>query len=140
MTGWKYNSQDEGMCNYAINSVLFLTTVREKYVKMYERFIEELKLYSKAIRVLSKGYLPISLLPPSKLEKILKEERIAIAKSNKDYDLVLARLYLYSDMKLVTFGRQPKEFDCTIPCICATLHSEKIDYVSNQNSSGTYFR
>ena len=51
-------SQDEGMCNYAINSVLFLTTVREKYVKMYERFIEELKLHSKAVRVLSKGYFP----------------------------------------------------------------------------------
>ena len=65
-------SQDEGMCNYAINSVLFLTTIQEKYVKMYERFIKELKLYSRAIRVLSKGYLPISLLPPSKLEKILK--------------------------------------------------------------------
>ena len=97
-------SQDEGMHNYAINSVLFLTTVQEKYVKMYERFIEELKLYSRAIRVLSKGYLPISLLPPSKLEKILNEVRIAIAKSNKDYGLVLTRLYLYYDMKLVTFG------------------------------------
>ena len=47
-------SQDEGMCNYAINSVLFLTTVREKYVKMYERFIEELKLYSKAISFIKK--------------------------------------------------------------------------------------
>ena len=77
----------EGVHHYAINSVLFLTTVREKYVKMYERSIEEIKMYSKAIRVLSKGYLPISLLPPSKLEKILKEMRIAIAKSNKDYDL-----------------------------------------------------
>ena len=96
-------AQDEGICNYAINLVLFLTTVREKYVKMYERFIEEMKLYSKVIRVLSKGYLPISLLPPSKLEKILKEVRIAIAKSNKDYDLVLTKLYLYYDMKLVTF-------------------------------------
>ena len=70
---------------------------------MYERFIEELKLYSRAIRVLSKGYLPISLLPPSKLEEILNEVRIAIAKSSKDYDLVLTRLYLYYDMKLVTF-------------------------------------
>ena len=97
-------AQDEGIHNYAINCVLFLTTVREKYVKMYKRFIEELKLYSKAIRVLSKGYLPISLLPPSKLEKILKEVWIAIAKSNKDYDLVLTRLYLYYDTKLVTFG------------------------------------
>ena len=97
-------SHDEGVHHYAINSVLFLTMVREKYVKMYERFIEEIKLYSKAIRVLSKGYLLISLLPPSKLEKILKEVRIAIAKSNTDYDLVLTRLYLYYDMKLVMFG------------------------------------
>ena len=71
---------------------------------MYERFLKELKLYSRAIRILSKGYLLISLLPPSKLEKILSEVRIAIAKSNKDYDLVLTRLYLYYDMKLVTFG------------------------------------
>ena len=30
--------------------------------------------------------------------------RIAIAKSNKDYHLVLTRVYLYYDMKLVTFG------------------------------------
>ena len=71
---------------------------------MYEKFIEQLKLYSRAIRVLSKGYLPIVLLPPSKLEKILNEVRVAIAKSNKDYDLVLTRPYLYYDMKLVTFG------------------------------------
>ena len=76
-------SQDKGICNYAINSVLFLTTVREKYVKMYERFIEELKLYSKVITVLIKGYLPISLLLLSKLEEILTEERIAITKSNR---------------------------------------------------------
>ena len=66
--------------------------------------LQELKLYSRAIRVLSKGYLPHSLLPPLKLEKILREVRIAIAKSNKEYDLVLTRLYLYYDMKLVTFG------------------------------------
>ena len=61
---------------------------------MYERFIEELKLYSRAIRVLSKGYLPISLLPPSKLEKILKGVRIAITKSNKDYNLVFNQTLL----------------------------------------------
>ena len=94
----------EGMHHYAINSVLYLTSVREKYVKMYERFIEELRIYSKAIRILSKGYLPISLLPPSKLERMLSEVRVAIAKSNKDNDLVLTRLYLYYDMKLVMFG------------------------------------
>ena len=45
--------------------LLFLTTIKEKYVRMYERFITELKSYSKAIHILSKGFLPISLLPPS---------------------------------------------------------------------------
>ena len=45
---------EEGVHNFVINSVLFLTTVREKYVQMYERFNEELKTYSKAIRILSK--------------------------------------------------------------------------------------
>ena len=104
MDWMKIYAQDEGMCNSGINSVLFLTTIREKYVKMYERFIKELKLYSKAIRVLSKGYLPFLYCLHSKLEKILREVRIAITKSNKDYDLVLRRLYLYYDMKLVTFG------------------------------------
>ena len=71
---------------------------------MYAKFVEELRRYSKAIRILLESYLPISLMPPSKLERILNEVRIAIAKSNKDYDLVLTRLYLYYDMKLVMFG------------------------------------
>ena len=71
---------------------------------MYEKFIAELRSYSKAIRILSKGYLPITLITPSKLEAILKQVQIAIAKTNQDYELVLNRLYLYYDMKLVTFG------------------------------------
>ena len=58
---------------YAINSILFFTTVREKYVNMYERFLNQLKQYAQAIRVLSKGYLPISLLSPSKLNLILQK-------------------------------------------------------------------
>ena len=90
--------------DYSIDSILFLTTIKEKYVRMYERFIVELKSYSKVIRILSKGYLPISLMPPSKLEAILEQVKLAIAKTNKDYDLVLSKLYLYYDKKLVMFG------------------------------------
>ena len=82
---------------------------------MYAQFIEELKLYSKAIRVLSKGYLPTSLLPPSKLWKILNEVRTAITKSNKDYDLVLTRLSLYYDIKLVMFGIDKKDLIVQFP-------------------------
>ena len=90
--------------NHAINSILFLTTVREKYVKMYERFLNQLKQYAQGIRVLSKGYLPISLLSPSKLNIILQKVKQAVQIKNRDCDLVIKRLYLYYDMKLVTFG------------------------------------
>ena len=37
--------------DYSIDAILFLTTVKEKYVRMYEKFINELKSYSKAIRI-----------------------------------------------------------------------------------------
>ena len=82
--------------------MLFLRTIKEKYVRMYERFINELKSYSKAICMLSKVTCP--LIPPSKLETILQQVKTALAKDNKKYDLVLTRLYLYYNMKLVTFG------------------------------------
>ena len=97
-----YLHQD-GVYHYAINSILFLISIREKYVKMYEIFLEQLKMYAKVIRILSKGYLPISLLPPSKLERILNEVRVALLKTNKGYDLVLTHLHLHYDMILVTF-------------------------------------
>ena len=71
---------------------------------MYERFINHLKEYSQVIRILSKGYLPISLLPPSKLNTILEKVREALQINNRDYDLVIKRLYLYYNMKLVIFG------------------------------------
>ena len=90
--------------DYSMDAVLFLTTVKEKYVKMYEKFINELRSYSKAIWILSKGYLPITLITPSKLEGILQQVQLAITKLNQDYEIVLNRTYMYYDMKLVIFG------------------------------------
>ena len=77
------------MQHYAINSLPFITTVREKYVKMYERFLNQLRQYSQAIRVLSKGYLPITLLSPSKLNTILQKVRETVQKESKDYNILI---------------------------------------------------
>ena len=41
---------------------------------------------------------------PSKLKAILQQVQLAITKTNQDYEIVLNRLYLYYNMKLVTFG------------------------------------
>ena len=75
---------------------------------MYERFLNQLKQHAQAIRVLSKGYLPISLLSSSKLNIILQKVKQTVQIKNKDYDLVIKRLYLYYDIKLVTFGIDEK--------------------------------
>ena len=60
---------------------------------MYERFVNQLKEYSCAIRILSKGYLPISLLPPSKLSRILQEVKQVLLKTNKNHGLVIKGMY-----------------------------------------------
>ena len=67
-----------------------------------------MRQYSQAIRVLSKGYLTITLLSPSKLNIILQKVRETVQKENNDYDILIKRLYLYYDMKLVTFGIDDK--------------------------------
>ena len=81
-------SISQGANYYAIHSLIYLRTIQEKYIKMYERFVNQLKEYSRAI-ILSKGYLPISLLPPSKLAKILQEVKQVLLKTNKNYGLVI---------------------------------------------------
>ena len=90
--------------HYAINSILYIATMKEKCVRIHEKFISQLKMYVNVIRILSKGYLPISLLPPVKLWEILEEVKKAIQISNPDYEIFIKRLHLYYDMELVTFG------------------------------------
>ena len=66
-------------------------------------------IYAAAIRILAEGYLLISLIIPLKLKEILNEARITVWKRNPDYDLVIKRLHLYYDMKLVTLGIDNKK-------------------------------
>ena len=42
-------SSSQGDNYYAIHSLLYLRTIQEKYIKMYERFVNQLKEYSQAI-------------------------------------------------------------------------------------------
>ena len=73
-------------------------------MQFYNEFITQLQIYAKAVRTLAKGYLPISLVTPYKLQEILNTVKEALTKSHPYYDIVNKRLHLYYDMKLVTFG------------------------------------
>ena len=61
-------------------------------------------MYTETVRVLAKGYLPILLVTPLKLNEILDAVKTTIRKANQDYDIVINRLHVYCDMKLASFG------------------------------------
>ena len=61
-------------------------------------------MYAETIRILAKEYLPVSHITPLKLKEILDALTTTIRKTHPDYDIVIKRLHLYYDMKLVTFG------------------------------------
>ena len=46
-------------------------------------------MHAKAIRILVTGYLPISLISPTKLQEILIAVQTALPVTNPDYDLVI---------------------------------------------------
>ena len=69
---WYINSHsNQGVQHYAINSLLYLRMIKDKYVEMYNEFKKQLCMYAEAIRILAKRYLPILLITPLKLKDIL---------------------------------------------------------------------
>ena len=71
-----------GLHHYSINSLLYLRRVQDKYIAIYRELITQLHIYATSIRILAKGYLPISLVTPSKLREILNDVKTAIWKSS----------------------------------------------------------
>ena len=78
-----------GIQQYAFNSLLFLRIVQDKYISLYKELITQLKSYVSAIRILTKGYLPTTLITLSKLQEILAEVTKSLQQTNPDYALVL---------------------------------------------------
>ena len=129
---------DHGIQHCAIKSILYLRTIKDKYIKMYNEFILHLHNYAKAIRILAKGYLPISLVTPLTLQEILTSVKDTLSKTNPDYNIVIKRLHLYYEMKLVTFSiDRKKKLHHSISNICATIHTTTFNFISTGNSSST---
>ena len=78
-----------GIQHYAVNLMLYLRTIKGKYVELYNQFISQLHIYSKAVRILPKSYLPILLIPPLKLQEIINLVKEMLIKTNPDHDIVI---------------------------------------------------
>ena len=64
-----------GLHHYSTNSLSYLRTIQDKYISLYRELILQLHMYTSAIRILAKGYLPNTLTTPGKLQGILHEVR-----------------------------------------------------------------
>ena len=89
---------------YSHQLQLYLNFVQEKYIRLYENLVTELKALLKSISILSRGYLPAYLFPPSTLKQLSEQAINMIREQNPDYVLALPHITDYYDMRLVTFG------------------------------------
>ena len=59
----------QGVQHYAINSLFYLRTIKDKYVWMYNKFIKQLHMYAEAVKILAKGYLPKFAFNSTEIER-----------------------------------------------------------------------
>ena len=83
---------------------IYLTSVQETQSRLYDELERVLREFLSAVRILSKGYLPASLFPPTILCRITSNALQMVQKKNPDYVLTIKHVTEYYDMKMVTFG------------------------------------
>ena len=83
---------------------IYLTSVQETQLGLYDELERVLRDFLSAVEILSRGYLPASLFPPSTLRRITSNALRMVQKKNPDYVLTITHVTEYYDMKMVTFG------------------------------------
>ena len=58
-----------GLHQYSINLLLYLRTIQDKYISLYKELISQFCIYTSAIRILAKGYLPNTLITQEKINR-----------------------------------------------------------------------
>ena len=132
-----------GLQHYSLYSLLYLGTGYDKYITLYKELITQLHIYAISIRILVKGYLPISLITPSTLWEIISKVKAAMRKTNPDYDFVIDRLHLYSVLWQETsyFSHwYRKKSHNTIPIIYSTVYTTTSNIILNRNCTASNHR
>ena len=83
---------------------IYLTSVQETQIRLYDELERVLREFLSAVEILSRGYLPASLFSPSTLCRITSNALQMVQKKNPDYVLTIKHVTEYYDMKMVTFG------------------------------------
>ena len=127
---YSWMHEDHGIQHYAIISMIYLRTIKDKYIEIYNEFISQLHNYAQVIRILAKGYLSISLITPLKLQEIFASVNEMLSKTNPDYNshkkITFILWYEISNFR----HKQEKNFNNSVSNICTTIHTATINFIS----------
>ena len=82
----------------------YIHMYHERYLVLQQHLIEELEGLMNAIRILSRGYIPINLIPPTQLLKMIAQVEETVQKTDPEYELAIKNPSLYYDLKLASYG------------------------------------
>ena len=83
---------------------LYVHSVLERQIRLYEWLLRHLKDLLDAVGILSTGHLPPLLFPPTTLQNITTGALLMVHNSHPNYVLAIKHLTEYYDMKMATFG------------------------------------
>ena len=83
---------------------MYMQAMRERYLRVPENLISELRLLLRSIAILSRGYLPPQLFSPTDIVRISQAALSMIKNKHPDYVLAIQQASSYYDTRLVTFG------------------------------------
>ena len=83
---------------------MYVQAMRERYLRVPENLINELRLLLRSIAILSKGYLPPQLFSPTDIVRISQAALDMVKQGHPDYVLAIPQASSYYNMRLVTFG------------------------------------
>ena len=83
---------------------MYMQAMRERYLRVPENLISELRLLLRSIAILSRGYLPPQLFSLTDIVRISQAALSMIKNKHPDYVLAIPQASSYYDMRLVTFG------------------------------------
>ena len=111
---------------------MYVNAMKERYLRVPENLISELRLLLRSIAILSRGYLPPQLFSPTDIVRISQAALQMVKQGHPDYVLAIPQASSYYDMRLVTFGID--EDDRLVVCFshfCQKFQQKIYDSVSN---------
>ena len=94
----------EGRLTFMHKTNLYVHSVLERQIRLYELMLHHLKDLLDCIGILSTSKLPPMLFPPTVLENITSNAIGMVRHTHPEYELAVGHISEYYDMKLGTFG------------------------------------